>query len=217
MNSYKTLKSYGEKEIIIKKSRFIGRAKPVDTQEEAVAFIDSLRKKYPDATHHCYAYVIGENSGIMRYSDDGEPSGTAGIPILEVLKMRQVVNAVVVVTRYFGGTLLGAGGLVRAYTQGCGEALEAAQVAVMEKSLVLTIAVPYSLWDKIQYEMGKQPVEIETVLYEAQVTCRFSIREKDMAGFNQALAIWSDGSLMADVLEEKYIPWPEADGEEVTE
>ena len=215
MNSYKTLKEYGEKEIVIKKSRFIGKAMPVETPEEAIEFINGLRKKYPDATHHCYAYIIGENSGIMRYSDDGEPGGTAGIPMMEVLKMRQIVNAVVVVTRYFGGVMLGAGGLVRAYTQGCVEALTAAKVAVMEKSLCLSIKVPYGLWDKVQYEMGKEPVEMVEVLYEAQVTCRFHIRQKDFAAFEAALALWSDGSLNAEVEDEKYLPWPEELVEEI--
>lgn len=213
MPSYKTLKGYGEKEIIIKKSRFIGRAMPVTTQEEAIGFINSLRKRYPDATHHCYAYVIGQNSGIMRYSDDGEPGGTAGIPMMEVLKMRQVVNVAVVVTRYFGGVMLGAGGLVRAYTQGCVEALEAAQVAIMEKSFQMVLTVPYNQWDKIQYEISKEPVQINQVLYEAQVTCHFSIREKDLPAFEKALSTWSEGSLKAQATEEGYIAWPEEKSE----
>ncbi len=213
MPSYKTLKGYGEKEIIIKKSRFIGRAMPVTTQEEAIGFINSLRKRYPDATHHCYAYVIGQNSGIMRYSDDGEPGGTAGIPMMEVLKMRQVVNVAVVVTRYFGGVMLGAGGLVRAYTQGCVEALEAAQVVIMEKSFQMVLTVPYNQWDKIQYEISKEPVQINQVLYEAQVTCHFSIREKDLPAFEKALSTWSEGSLKAQATEEGYIAWPEEKSE----
>ena len=205
--NYQTLKTYGEAEIIIKKSRFIGRAKPVETEEEAIAFIQGLRKKYPEATHHCYAYIIGKNSGIMRYSDDGEPSGTAGIPILEVLKMRQVVNAVVVVTRFFGGVLLGAGGLVRAYTQGCVEAIKGAQVVVMEKSLTMAMDVPYSLWDKVQYEMGRQRVQIQQVNYAEQVECTFLIREEDLPAFAKVLANWTEGKVEAVALEEGFEPW----------
>ncbi len=209
MSTYKTLKDFGEKEIIIKKSRFIGRALPVSTEEEALAFIQKIRKTYPTATHHCYAYIIGKNSGIMRYSDDGEPSGTAGIPMMEVLKMRQTVNVVVVVTRFFGGVLLGAGGLVRAYTQGCTEALNAAEIVVMEKSLKAAIDLPYGLWDKVQYEMGKEPVEVAEVDYGEQVTCYFHIRERDLKAFEKALTRWSEGTLKVEELEEAYLPWPE--------
>lgn len=110
-------------EFIEKKSRFIGFIKRVETEEEALDFIDDKKTKYYDATHNTYAYIIGENKNIQRYSDDGEPSGTAGVPMLEVLKKEDMTNVVTVVTRYFGGTMLGAGGLVRAYTRGVVEAI----------------------------------------------------------------------------------------------
>ena len=118
MKPYKTVRQAASDEFIINKSRFIGYASPAEAEEEALAFLQSIRQKHKDANHNCYAYVIGLNAGIMRYNDDGEPGGTAGLPIMEVLKARGVVNVCVVVTRYFGGILLGAGGLVRAYTQG---------------------------------------------------------------------------------------------------
>lgn len=108
--SYKTLREENSAEFIINKSRFIGYGCPCGTEEEALAFLARIRQKHKDATHNCYAYIIGLNSGIMRYSDDGEPGGTAGMPIIEVMKARGVVNCAVVVTRYFGGILLGAGG-----------------------------------------------------------------------------------------------------------
>ena len=113
--SYKTLRAENAAEFIINKSRFIGYGCPCETEEEALSFLARIRQKHKDATHNCYAYIIGLNSGIMRYSDDGEPGGTAVMPIIEVMKARGVVNCAVVVTRYFGGVLLGAGGLVRAY------------------------------------------------------------------------------------------------------
>ena len=116
MNSYKTIKQPAREEYVINKSRFIGHACPCQTEEQALAFLKRIREEYRDATHNCYAYVIGENAGIMRYSDDGEPQGSAGIPTLDVLRKSGVSNAVIVTTRYFGGILLGAGGLVRAYS-----------------------------------------------------------------------------------------------------
>ena len=124
MNPYRTLRQSASDEFIINKSRFIGYAAPCETEAEALAFLQSIRTKHKDATHNCYAYIIGQNAGIMRYSDDGEPGGTAGLPMMEVLKHQGVVNCCCVVTRYFGGVLLGAGGLVRAYTQGAVVALE---------------------------------------------------------------------------------------------
>ena len=132
---FKTLRLAASDEFIIHKSRFIGYASPAQTEEEALAFLQSIRMKHKDATHNCYAYVIGRNAGVMRYSDDGEPGGTAGLPMMEVLKAQGVVNCCVVVTRYFGGVLLGAGGLVRAYTQGCAAALKAGAVFLGDEKI----------------------------------------------------------------------------------
>lgn len=125
-------------EFIEKKSRFIGFIKRVETEEEALDFIDDKKTKYYDATHNTYAYIIGENKNIQRYSDDGEPSGTAGVPMLEVLKKEDMTNVVTVVTRYFGGTMLGAGGLVRAYTRGVVEAINGG-TKVLIKSMNRTV------------------------------------------------------------------------------
>ena len=117
LEQYKTVLEGGEGEIIEKKSRFIATVRPVEKEEEALSFIEEMRKKYWDATHNCYAYVIGERQEVMRCSDDGEPGGTAGKPMLDVLLGEELYNTAVVVTRYFGGTLLGTGGLVRAYSK----------------------------------------------------------------------------------------------------
>ena len=123
---YKTVKKGAYDEFVEKKSRFIGYVKPVTTEDEAIEFVNAVRKKHSDATHNCYAYIVRENN-IMRYSDDGEPAGTAGMPILDVLRKEDLTDVCVVVTRYFGGTLLGTGGLVRAYTKGAQVGLDAAE------------------------------------------------------------------------------------------
>ena len=144
-SGYKTLASSAQDEFTVQKSRFIGYAAPVDTQEAALDFIRQIKEKHRDASHHCYAYVIGRNAGVMRYQDDGEPSGTAGQPIMEVLKQQGLVNCCCVVVRYFGGILLGAGGLTRAYSKGCSIAVAAAGTAMMEESLRIALSIPYPL------------------------------------------------------------------------
>ena len=178
LSSYKTVKQSAHDEFIVNKSRFIGYASPCQTEEEALAFLKTIRDKHRDATHNCYAYVIGENAGIMRYSDDGEPGGTAGLPMMEVMKKREVVNCCVVVTRYFGGILLGAGGLVRAYSQGCAVALDAAQVSVMERTVRVLFDVPYPLWDKFNYALQSLPVMLESTDYQTSVDATLLIRQQ---------------------------------------
>ena len=209
MTSYKTIKQAAKDEFIVNKSRFIGYACPCETEEEALAFLKRIREKHRDATHNCYAYVIGANAGIMRYSDDGEPGGTAGLPMMEVLKNRSVVNCCVVVTRYFGGVLLGAGGLVRAYTHGCAIALDAARVSVMEKSVRVLFDIPYPLWDKFNYALQSLPVILENTSFQASVDATLLIRERDQEEVCKKLQTLTDGK--ADYLpeEELFYPWPE--------
>ena len=207
---YKTLKQSAQDEFIVNKSRFIGYASPCQTEEEALAFLKSIREKHKDATHNCYAYVIGENAGIMRYSDDGEPGGTAGLPMMEVIKARGVVNCCVVVTRYFGGVLLGAGGLVRAYTKGCAIALDAAQVSVMEKTCRVLFDVPYPLWDKFNYALQSLPVLLEKTDFQASVDATLLIRERDCEAVCEKLVSLTDGKADYLQLEEAiFYPWPE--------
>ena len=143
-SEYKIVYAGGEAQIIEKKSRFIATVVPVETEEEALAFIESLRKKYWDATHNCYAYVVGERNEIQRCSDDGEPSGTAGRPMMDVLAGAGVHNAAVVVTRYFGGTLLGTGGLIRAYSLAVQEGLAAAEVITRIPGVKLKLTAEYT-------------------------------------------------------------------------
>ncbi len=204
---YKTLKASASDEFIINKSRFIGYASPAQTEEEALAFLKSIREKHKDATHNCYAYVIGQNAGIMRYSDDGEPGGTAGLPIMEVLKAQGVVNCCVVVTRYFGGVLLGAGGLVRAYTQGCVVALKAAQVVVMEPSQQYLCEVSYALWDKVQYTLKSLPVQLLGSEFTTAVAFTLLVREKDAQQVLDTLIRVTDGKFESLLEEESFAGW----------
>lgn len=204
---YKTLRQSASDEVIINKSRFIGYACPCQTEEEALAFLQSIRTKHKDATHNCYAYVIGQNAGIMRYSDDGEPGGTAGLPMMEVLKAQGVVNCCVVVTRYFGGVLLGAGGLVRAYTQGTVIALKAAQVVMMEPSQQYLCEVGYPLWDKVQHAMRSMPLQLVSSEFTTSVTFTILIREKDAPDVLADLTRLTDGRFESLLEDESYQAW----------
>jgi uncharacterized YigZ family protein len=170
LERYKTILNRAEFELIEKKSRFIATATPIETEEQAQIFIEQIRKKYWDAAHNVFAYQIGDKNQIQRCSDDGEPSGTAGMPMLDVLKGEDIKNAVVVVTRYFGGTLLGTGGLVRAYGKTAKEGLIAA--GIIEKILYqqFEVTIDYTLVGKVQYEILKQEHMIKDTLYTNQVT-----------------------------------------------
>lgn len=170
MQTYKTLHEYGKDEYIVEKSVFIGHAKPVTSEEEARAFIDEMKAKYKDATHNVWAYTIGQSMNIQRYSDDGEPQGTAGIPTLELIKKEDLRDVVVVVTRYFGGVKLGAGGLVRAYTKGAKIGLEAAKIVEKKLFRRISIACDYTLLGKLQNELAGNEYQLEDILYIDNVT-----------------------------------------------
>lgn len=172
---YKTVMRDGEDEIVEKKSRFIAHVKPVTTEEEALQFIEELKKKYWDARHNCYAFIIGKNAQVVRFSDDGEPSGTAGKPILEVLQNQELRDVVVVVTRYFGGVLLGTGGLVRAYTQSTQVGLNAAQICTMTPMVIITTVIDYTLIGKIKYVLAQNDALVQDEKYGADVTITFGI------------------------------------------
>ena len=205
--SYITIQRSASDEVTIQKSRFIGYANPCETEEEAQKFIQSLREKHRDAKHHCYAYIIGQNSGIMRYSDDGEPGGTAGMPMMDVLKKEGIVNCCVVVVRYFGGVLLGTGGLVRAYTQGCKIALQAAGLVRRERSVILRCRISYSLWNSVQYALQKLPVRIMDVSYAEDVVVQIAARIKDTESVILQLRNLSDGKMDCETVSEDYMDW----------
>lgn len=172
---YKVVYTGGEAEIIEKKSRFIATVVPVDTEEEALQFIESMRKKYWNATHNCFAYVIGERCELQRCSDDGEPNGTAGRPMLDVLLGEKVHNIAVVVTRYFGGVLLGTGGLVRAYSSSIQAGLTSSKIITKIPGFKLSIKTDYTGLGKIQYILGQRGIPIlnseyaENVILEALI------------------------------------------------
>ncbi|MGL5152696.1 MAG: YigZ family protein [Clostridium sp.] len=180
--SYTTIRNYGEDSFIEKKSEFIGYAKRCETEEEAKEFVQEIKNKHKQATHNCWAYVIGKNMGIQRYSDDGEPQGTAGIPILEVMKKSNITDCAVVVTRYFGGIMLGAGGLTRAYTKGASIATKAGGVVEKVDGLKLSLHLDYDLLGKVQYICGQHQWHIEDTEYTdrviAHILCEKSISEE---------------------------------------
>lgn len=161
MNKYITIKNRAEDSFEEKKSEFIGYVKRVTTEEEAKEFVSEIKSMHKTARHNCYAYIVGQNMGIQRYSDDGEPQGTAGIPILEVIKKNGLTDCAVVVTRYFGGILLGAGGLTRAYTKGAAIAIEAGGIVEKVNGARLSIEIDYDLYGKIQYLCGQNNWHIE--------------------------------------------------------
>ncbi|MFC4769492.1 YigZ family protein [Effusibacillus consociatus] len=169
LTSYKTIKGYGEETIIIKKSRFIGYAMPAETEEEAVKFIESIQKKHWDATHNCYAYQIGPHDEIQKSNDDGEPSGTAGKPILEVIKKEGLKNVAVVVTRYFGGIMLGAGGLVRAYGQTAGAGLRAAGIVTRSLFQMIHVGIDYTWLGKVENETLQAGYFVDHIEYMDRV------------------------------------------------
>lgn len=166
---YLTLRRHAQTEFTEKKSVFIGNAGRVESEEEAKAFIDGVRAKYKDARHHVYAYTLGEQENIQRYSDDGEPQGTGGIPVLEVIRRSSLRNTVVVVTRYFGGVLLGAGGLTRAYVRGASDALKAAGILERVEGHVLVINLSYDLLGKVQHYLQEGHVHIEDTVFGEDV------------------------------------------------
>lgn len=199
----------GEESFVVNKSRFIGQGAPVSTEEEALAFLREVREKYRDATHNCYAYVLGKNFGIMRYSDDGEPGGTAGLPMMEVLKARQVTDCCVVVTRYFGGVLLGAGGLVRAYTQGAAVALDAAGVGEMHLSTRYLVDLEYGLLGRVEHFLKDRPVIVEDKSFTDRVTLTLIGKCTDHALLVEGLSGVTDGRAQLVPVEELYLPWEE--------
>ena len=203
MESYVTIHHYAAFEYEDRKSVFIGEAIPVSTEEEALAFIESIKKKYPDARHHVYAYILRENS-IMRFSDDGEPQGTAGMPVLDIIRKNGLTNTAIVVTRYFGGTLLGTGGLVRAYTAAALGAVEKAEIITYDIYVSLNIETTYSDFQKFA------PVFLETgfrsgdIRYTDKVILNGSIRKANADSLIDKLIQITSGRVKVQIIDEKF-------------
>lgn len=201
--SYKTVKLEAGDEFVEKHSRFIGYCKPVKSESEAVEFINMIKKKHWDARHNCYAYSLREGQ-VRRYSDDGEPSGTAGIPMLDIITKSEAVDVVVVVTRYFGGVLLGTGGLVRAYSRGCKIALEAAQVVEMRLCCECEISCSYTRYGKLNTLIIDNGGIVDDVEYADDVTIKFHIPDELLPALDKQFADVTSGEIRTEVVSEKY-------------
>lgn len=203
MQEYKTVEKEANDFFIEKKSKFIGYAKPVITQEEAVEFISEIKSKHWDATHNVYAYVLCENN-IQRYSDDGEPSGTAGVPVLDVMLKESLVDVCVVATRYFGGTLLGAGGLVRAYSHTSKIALEAAGIITMAQCSIMSAEVDYSFYDRLNILLSDFSAVILDTSFSDKVCVEFSVKENTVDLLNAKLIDVSNGKYALKFLRSEF-------------
>lgn len=192
-------------EIEEKKSRFIANVKPVTSEEEAVEFINNLKAKYWDASHNVYAYFISGESIIQRFSDDGEPSGTAGIPVLEVIKRMELQDLVVVVTRYFGGILLGAAGLVRAYSKSASLGIEAAGIITKKLCQLVNIIIDYSTLGKIQNKIINMGYTIKSIRYTQDVEIDVLVPVKDVEMFIESVNDAANGNVLADTGEKEYV------------
>lgn len=202
---FRTVKAPSSVELVINKSRFIGQCFPISSEEEALGRLGELRKKYWDATHNCYAYSVGEKGEIARFSDDGEPGGTAGMPMMDALRGAGVTNVLCVVTRYFGGILLGTGGLVRAYSKACAEAIRAAIVVRMAPCDIIEFSVPYPQWALFQQIALRHGAALEPE-YEDKVRC-LAVVEADRAGaFLDAVFDQSAGTLTGKTVGRDYRP-----------
>ena len=203
MQEYKTVEKEASDFFIEKKSKFIGYAKPIKTQEDALEFISKIKSKHWDATHNVYAYVLRENN-IQRYSDDGEPSGTAGVPVLDVMLKESLVDVCVVATRYFGGILLGAGGLVRAYSHTSKIALEAAGIITMAQCSVMSAEVDYSFYDRLNILLSDFSAVILNTSFSDKVCVEFSVKENIVDLLNAKLIDVSNGKYISKFLRSEF-------------
>lgn len=206
MDEYLVPSEYGEDEFIEKKSRFIGRIWPVETEEEALARIQEMKKKHYDATHNCWAYIIRD--GAARFSDDGEPGGTAGMPMLQVLQREGLYNVVCVVTRYFGGILLGAGGLVRAYTKGAKIAVDAAGKSMKRVWTVLYVPCPYSFYERVRLEAEGFGGIVRKADFGAEVELELLFPEAKTQEFLDRLTDMTAGTVESMEIGQEYRAFP---------
>lgn len=205
LKEYKSLRKNAQKEIVIEKSTFIGTAQMIENEEQALEFIQAMKKKYYDATHNVYAYVLGDDNNIQRFSDDGEPSGTAGIPVLEVLKKNDLRNICIVVTRYFGGIKLGKGGLVRAYGKGAVAALEASEIIWRRLYQVVEVNVDYTLLGMMQNQLKLAEYQIKNIRYDEMVHLEVYVLNSKTADFQNKVIDWCNGKVELKIIAEEYL------------
>ena len=202
--SYKTVAKASESYLVEKKSKFIASVFPVDNEKQALEYLSSVKSKYPDATHHVYAYIIDENN-IFRYTDDGEPSGTAGMPVLDTIRKEGLVDVLVVVTRYFGGTLLGTGGLVHAYGASAREGLKTSEIITRCLCNIISVTVDYSLSGKIQYEIASQNYILDDTVYDENVTFFICCTPDKTEKLIRDITDLTNGKAICKITDNKYI------------
>lgn len=200
---YKTIRSRCEVRFVEKKSEFIGYLCPVETEEEAIAFVNEIRAMHRKATHNCYAYIVRENN-TARHSDDGEPSGTAGVPIFDVLQKSGVTNIACVVTRYFGGVLLGGGGLVRAYSRGTSIALESAEIIELFIAFKIRITVDYALYQKVSSVISEFGAVVLESIFETDVKISIYVKEEQTEKFKETIIDNCNGNVVVDIIQKEY-------------
>lgn len=202
MQEYTTIHDTAQDEFVERKSRFIGSIAPVETEEEALRFIAQIKQQHRDAGHSTYAYIL--KNGVKRYSDDGEPQGTAGVPMLDCLEKEGLVDVVVVVTRYFGGILLGTGGLVRAYSHGAKIAVDAAKRKLMTTCVLLSMELDYSFYGKINYILPKYVCRVEESDFGANVSMKILIKQDQCEAFVKEITEMSAALVVPQILEERF-------------
>ncbi len=204
MAEFKTILKTGYGEYEEKKSRFLGEAIPVSNEEDVQEHLQRIRKQHYDARHHCFAYVMGEKSDKKRFSDDGEPSGTAGAPMLKVIEGSGCTDVLLVVTRYFGGTLLGTGGLVRAYTEAAQLALQNAGIVTMREGEQLQMTMEYPLYDKVSYLLRQAGIAVDDTIYTDKVAVVAKVPSEQIADLKAQLQAAGSGTIAVETLEKGF-------------
>lgn len=204
MLHYKTIMQEANAEFTERRSRFIGYVKPVTEEQEAVEFINAMKSKHWNASHNVYAYVLRQNN-IQRYSDDGEPQGTAGIPVLDVIRKEGITDCVVVVTRYFGGILLGGGSLVRAYSHGSKIALDAGSIITMRLCVLCCVVCDYQFYGRLSSLIPETGGKITDTVFEGEVSVSFLLKKEAAMDFEKKLVDYSNGRYHLQILGEKYV------------
>lgn len=207
-SDYRTVKLYGESEYVIQKSKFLTYVKRTETEEEAIDFINEIKKLHHNATHNCSAYMIGEHDQIQKANDDGEPSGTAGVPMLEVLKKQMLKDTTVVVTRYFGGIKLGSGGLIRAYGRATSEGIEATGLVERKSHDIMRVAVDYTWLGKVENEVRQSAYPLKEITYAEDVVLYIYVPVAEAESFVEWMTEITNGQSNISSTEKVFLEFP---------
>lgn len=205
MKEYKTISKYAKTELIINKSRFIGYCNPVMSEDEALDFIDKIKKEHKEASHNVFAYIIGTEMNIQRFSDDKEPSGTAGLPIIELMKKENITNLVVVVTRYYGGIQLGAGGLIRAYSKSARLVLQSAGFSFKRIYTPVKIVLDYTFWGKVQNQLEKHKYTYSEPVYAERIEFQVNVKSGQLEYFLDLITDITSSDYSYEIMKDIYI------------